>query len=385
MRHDLAPVHTDRANPGLPRRWANTLLKIGDVSCVGVARCPSVLAASPARRPPRRPEHRAAERHRAGGFWGGCHQVQRGPSTVHLRPAGRVAFASDSRPTWLQGESPYLLGPGLSKKSRQNEDDAWLVRRYLAPDTTIALQTRNHGKPHHADLFLAALWALCTFGGLGSRVRRGLGTVAIEKPEHAPELKGSAFQMRWLTEHTRLDVDHESVLPEVLAAMRTAVSGLGFTLPVGEEETEEWPRYPCFADGAALGYDERLRGAVDVGQALDCTGESYRQFREEVTKDGTAHSNALAGLGLPINYGDKGILAPDKSAGSRRASPLRLRVYRRDRQWRLRSLVLLAEFLPKGTDLWRRAVQERPSDAVIGNLLDRWLDRDPPRRRPERR
>lgn len=93
-----------------------------------------------------------------------------GPSPIQIR-GGRVQFAV--LPPGGEPGVRYLMGPGLTSV----EDPP---SRYLAPGS-LWLRVRNAGAVAAGDLFLAALWALRAFGGVGARSRRGFGTLAVDQ------------------------------------------------------------------------------------------------------------------------------------------------------------------------------------------------------------
>src|ERR1700678_2219878 len=83
-----------------------------------------------------------------------------GPSVIWIR--GRLIGVS--RYPGTDANVAYLMGPAL----RDSKEPA---ARHLKAGTMISLAVRNTGGPAHADLFLSALWALRTFGGIGARAR----------------------------------------------------------------------------------------------------------------------------------------------------------------------------------------------------------------------
>jgi len=337
------------------------------------------------------------------------------PSPVLLRARSRIPL-TNRRPDWLQSstgqrETPrdrvnlqYLLGLGLWDKGQ-------LSRRYTPEGTTVDLAVKNCGTPACAQLFLASLWALRTYGGLGARTRRGLGTIEVATP---PQLTGD-FTTDWQT--SGID-DLHSVIEQVGTAVRalcpeaSGVSGL--------------PLYPAFVDGHFDHSDDQLDGAQNVGDALSTAGHELRQHRldgdqrtQEYTSvvapylnDGqaTAAPFGIGAFGLPVNFSDpwgpelggsdragkpkrgrrSAIVEPVRAGtGVRRASPLSLRVYTTGSSWRLRSLALIAEWLPadatlrieektgaRGTAYRRQrpGPVTKPSQADIGRELRGWFE-----------
>ncbi|MEU4828523.1 RAMP superfamily CRISPR-associated protein [Actinomadura sp. NPDC023710] len=313
-----------------------------------------------------------------------------GPSPIHLRGA-RINLTGYP----LQHAdfyTKYLLGPGLLGSPPS---------RYLREGTTVALRVKNTGDPVHADLFLAALWGLRTFGGLGARTRRGLGTLAITT---APELEGRHFDPSWLSRNSTDD------LPEVLHSVQQVLTDLDIT-PRTPPTTDTPPRYPCFAEGHyTLGPDDELCTGT-AGDALAEAGQWWRNFRHggDRKHPGTHHTATydtvadpflsgghpqgplLAGaLGLPIPYHDNhGPGGRTRSATaevvvngtpSRRASPIWLRITKSAATWKLRSFAFHSEWLPPEASLRiksgpRSAPVQAPTPAQIRAEIDRWFVR----------
>lgn len=331
-----------------------------------------------------------------------------GPSPIQLR-ARRVRLSELSVARDATGLR-YLMGPGLSPQKKDEPRP-----RYLAPGP-IELRVRNAGKPAHADLFLAALWALRTFGGIGARTRRGFGTLAVGQPL---ELPAGRFDPAWLARDAADDLG--AVLRCVAAA---AIGDLGITLPASQPASPASPRYPCFLPDyyrlSADTEDELARGG-DWHTPFEIAGEWLRAFRHgadrRIPGSPPAHHSqsytdvaqpflnhqpqrgpiTAAALGLPVPYSDhQGPPKPDNprefsqrramvdvlidGQSARRASPLWLRVRRDSSAWRLRSLVFHAEWLPPSPQSQLRITSgrrsepvTRPADAQIRDELERWF------------
>ncbi|HLH83679.1 MAG TPA: RAMP superfamily CRISPR-associated protein [Trebonia sp.] len=322
------------------------------------------------------------------------------------RSGGSVGMST----IWIRGREPvgvgrykpsqpvaYLMGPGF------RDDQTAPAARHLKAGTTIRLDVRNTGGTVHADLFLCALWALRTFGGIGARARRGFGTISVDdRPLQIPRER---FDASWLYRNAADD------LQDVLSCVGDCLGQLGIP---GSDDTAAQPGYPRFDLDRAwylLGPDIEIPGAQGHDAALAWTGERLREFRldggecrntagwREIVQPyldgGTFSAEFRAGaLGLPVVYTQKATRpgTHDRSATvepvvdgqpSRRASPLWLRVHRTGRTWWLRSLAFNAEFLPEGGNGLRvKATKgpERevkpvtpPSPEVIRCELERWF------------
>ncbi len=336
-----------------------------------------------------------------------------GPSPILLR-AGRVQFTEFPAATAGEG-SRYLMGPGLLVTKKQEDQPPY---RCLLPPSEIPLRVRNTGVPAHADLFLSALWALRTFGGVGARARRGFGTLAVDE---VPEsLATGRFDPAWLVGDTVADLE------AVLRCVGPAISDLG--IAAGTAQTEGGlPSYPCFVPGQyqhSSPAEDRLAAAADWRRALDITGDMLFAFRHGANRRagdpqpprgthsqtytdvvqpflnrGRQRQPLIAGaLGLPIPYSDHqgrprtddpqrrprqrmatvSVLIDGKPA--RRASPLWLRVRHDGSIWWLRSLAFYAEWLPPPVRAQLQIVGEgrsadvgRPSEAQVRAELQRWF------------
>jgi hypothetical protein len=343
-----------------------------------------------------------------------------GHSPILLR-VGRVEFTEFPAATAGEGLR-YLMGPGLLvTKPHQNQPPyRCLLPQGTArlPQSTLRLRVRNTGLPAHADLFLSALWALRTFGGIGARARRGLGTLAVDQ---VPEsLAIGRFDPAWLTRDTVADLD------AVVGCVGSAISDLGITSSTAHTHSGP-PSYPCFIPGQyqhSPPGEGRLIPGADWRRALDIAGDLLFGFRHGANRwagdpqppRGThsqtytevvqpflnhqpRHKPLIAGaLGLPIPYSDhQGPPRADDPRGkptqrtamvdvlvdgkpARRASPLWLRVRHDGSTWWLRSLAFYAEWLPpeeraqlRITSGRRSANVDRPTGPQVRAELQRWF------------
>lgn len=200
------------------------------------------------------------------------------PSKILLRAVRRIPFTDPSGPNWMpsgRDGAPfvrYLLGPGL-----YDPDSKQISRPFVAPGTDVHLRLRNLGGSAHMTLFLASLWALSTFGGIGARVRRGFGTVALLDPDGG----GLAHSPRWLRQ------SDEAALPQVLADVADALANLpkDERTVLAARDHDDRPRYPFFDPARPphwhlVQQEELAGGGLDsVGTALAAVGEMLRKFR----------------------------------------------------------------------------------------------------------
>jgi hypothetical protein len=325
------------------------------------------------------------------------------PSRILLR-ADRIRTAP--LPDRPKAELAYLMGPGLI-------DDEQPSPRRLQPGR-LPLEVKNTGRPEHADLFLSALWALRTFGGIGARSRRGFGTLAMEQGR-MPLEHTTNFDPAWLYGNR---ADH---LDDILACVATTLQKLDFQ---ADDFGGAQPQYPCFAHGwfrldeRPISSDptnprERTSAEENVLRRLGTAlrefrhprpstdwlpppgqpwvmpaSEGYRNVIEPHVNGGRPSQPFTDGaLGLPIVYTVQGrakaTVEPfDGTEATRRASPLWLRVTPIFREWRLRSLAFHATWLPEDTQLRVRVIDPnpepadviKPSPEQVRARLDSWFE-----------
>jgi hypothetical protein len=356
----------------------------------------------------------------------GADDAPRWQSAVALRTRGQVPFVvAGPRAPWMTGDGTvaYLLGQGLWSRDPATRD--WILAGHVEPGSAIRLAIRIDPRAPKsasvADLFCAALWALATFGGLGSRARRGFGTIEVTRP---PNLPTSEFKASWFAASTSVSscASIPDTIQHVLRCVASAVSALGIAedpaehAPLGPPDAGTTPRYPCFRPGAYELGDRTVAGArpSDFGRALAETGRTLREFRtdgddrtrtyeyEDLIRPWLNHHPpdpaepfAIGALGLPVVFtrksdGASGTVAPRvgdaASEELRRASPLWLRLYPDSTgRWHLRSLALLAEWLPETAQLWVRgkdgtrppAPLGKPTADAVNDLIRRWFQLRP--------
>ena len=291
----------------------------------------------------------------------------------------------------------YLLGQGL-----YDPRDRKLARRHIrAGGEEITLAVRNQGETEHATLFLAALWALRTFGGMGARVHRGFGTVVLTQ---APDL-GADLDMALLQHDSLAD------LPQILTAVGNSLSRMG----VAAVHSHELARYPHFDPSTCDPRHHRCidqplgSGARDFSDALAHVGKLLRDKRtfgglttyeyDEIVNPYLETGNPgeepfkIGAYGLPVGFSDKAanrsaVVEPMREGKPvRRASPLWLRVRKDGDAWDLRSLGFYSEWLPAGTTLRISDTTKnnpgytkqenkpvvRPSQDNVDEYLDEWF------------
>lgn len=290
------------------------------------------------------------------------------PSRVRLRAIGTVPVDRSDNPSWLtpgqahdrsRYDTYYLLGQGLYQDRR-------LTRRRLNLGVPVSAGVKIIGDAAHADLFLAALWAVQHYGGIGARARRGFGTVTVTPPQ----LPTGEFDLGWFDRSST--ATHHDVL-------RVVVRALGDQARLSDGKLPPWP---CFKRSfAATGQRRVASGHEAHADALARTGRLLRDFYRNRGAPGANRAQPspewlgiaepfLSGgvldampfvrgaLGLPVVYSDRHngvqrsavtepVLDGDIDGDpARRASPLWLRVFPDGDGWTLRWVAFTSVLLP---------------------------------------
>jgi hypothetical protein len=327
-----------------------------------------------------------------------------GASRLRLRARGPITVQRPgAAPDWIDPHVGYLLGPGL-----YNADTGRLNRRYADTGQQIRLQVENTDAPGYGELFLAALWALHTFGGLGARVRRGFGTVTVTPPAGLVD----SAPAPWHATGTWARPDGDAffdLCDQIRDRVGAVLDDLGFSRPPAQPpaqapavpapprpgpprpgpprprqpathrpESEPFPpgapSYPCFRDDWCAIGDTPLAGCRDLRSALSEVGMRLRDLRLDGASSSPEYDTIvrpyldgdpmpdepcmLGAFGLPVVFSDRpqghgrrrsATVEPMiKSKPARRASPLWLRPSGGGPtgDWHLTSLIFDAELLP---------------------------------------
>ncbi|MGW0084533.1 type III-B CRISPR module RAMP protein Cmr1 [Streptomyces sp. NPDC003393] len=288
----------------------------------------------------------------------------------------------------------YILGQGIYKfPGKDAPAHAGLQRDFIAADTSLHVDIRFAPQTSDAvaSLALASLWLLCTYGGLGSRVRKGFGGLRITG------VKSGTLPGAWTAEDLVTpdlpyyeNLDHLAAEHGPLAEHRTWLAALDAAPADLAERTAAWPAgrpsYPALGPHTLTA----LRPGTATWPALLATaGKEWRNFRASEDPDppgpgrlvphtpeyrdvirGSGKHFPLGALGLPIQFYDpkskfKALAnVEDDGLSLRRASPVWFRVVgSAPSRRRLFTFALLGEFLPTGEDT-------APFVSVNGRILD---------------
>jgi CRISPR-associated protein Cmr6 len=251
------------------------------------------------------------------------------------------------------------------QRFRLDPPASWSLR-LIARRTEFFINRNEMGDPQRAnkgqrltanqvlDQAKAALWLLCHFGGVGSKARKGFGSLAADQPQdHTLETcKDAANQLRHqlgLASGFDDSRAHSPALQQILTPVKVSFS---------------WP---------------------DIWTVLDQVGFAY-----EAAAHQRAHSPRKVALGLPRQiHGPRNQPLPHQNAathqrpqrlrgpmGNRHSSPVHIHVEGKPGNWTVRAIALPAAHLPDlntsrtfleeflkdfGNDLGRRASLRPPS------------------------
>jgi CRISPR-associated protein Cmr1 len=249
-------------------------------------------------------------------------------SQQHASPL-RIRMSFDQSPPVQQWDPPRWP-PGSSGTGGKVNGLVYLGFAFRAPQGQQARRAIDAGwrfQVHlsacHEDVLrqaLAAVWALLNIGGLGSRTRRGFGTIRIVKPPVAaptgvPALVSAARTpqelaaqladgLRVARQALRANTSNTPLDYPALAPQRIKATVLGHT----------WPSWH-----AAL---------ADIGQLMAQFRQGLSPTMRDLLGSSPAPPYARAGFGLPIVYYDPAThqsLTLEATTISRRASPLWIR------------------------------------------------------------
>ncbi|WP_162233147.1 RAMP superfamily CRISPR-associated protein [Protofrankia coriariae] len=302
------------------------------------------------------------------GSGSGGGEARGGPSPVALRLVRPpVLDPAPSRqellsPRWLRlqpvGERRthgigYLLGQGLFKppSASENRDHPELARSHHIPagaTGAFAVRVDIRDDPDFAayvrEVTGISLWALATFGGLGARVRRGFGGVALTGLEQLCAVIGESVDAPPTREHPAILRLHEIVaarhnrrVPSRSGPRPLGTSGAWPSAPTWarwhvrlSEQTGTWPQLLHQA-GFRL---REFRAPVDRGPGFN----AYKRWVTQEYVDAVVptlkghHPNgrgfAIGSFGLPVVFGKDAEAKIRRGADElRRASPLWIRVH----------------------------------------------------------
>ncbi|WP_158100401.1 type III-B CRISPR module RAMP protein Cmr1 [Streptomyces thermovulgaris] len=335
-------------------------------------------------------------------FGGTGHQS---PVVLRIPDPPRTADRAEARFLGVKGGEhiQYLLGQGLYERTPSKRPaHEGLTRSFVAAETDFHLDLRfTPGTSEAAaSLALASLWLLCTYGGIGARVRKGFGGLRITG------VSGGTLPGDWTPDDLltpglayyegldRLTADHGALARHRtwLAALKAAPDDLA-TRPDPWRGTR--PTYPVLGQHTAAALRPR---PATWPTLLITAGKEWRHFRasegpsetggrihtpeyRKVIRGNSDHF-PLGALGLPITFYDgrnkDTVNVRNGAEHLRRASPVWLRTVGTDRTRRqLFSFAFLGAFLPQDDKELRVRLGERTLQVTDQDLHDRamtWLD-----------
>jgi len=330
------------------------------------------------------------------------------PSPIALRISGQPRAVRTAKPDWVLYPRPapgekdgfhgaqYLLGQGL-----WSYRDG-ITRPFVEPQRTVTLGVRFTDDESVNNLFMLALWAWLTYGGLGARTRRGFGqlrctdvTGTLPTGWDAADLVSPNRRGAWVELGAK-------VLPETLVrrkpkgwrSLLTADPADGEPLPEVPALCPKWWAGETFADAGSLGEALHLAGReLRLFRAADSTGRSPSQRTRSPewvnVVHGTDKHYPVAALGLPVGYSSrdragnqiKATVDVHADKPLRRASPVWIRpVALGSGQWTVFTHVFWAALLPlnatitlSGPGHGQSKCLHAPNRQALDTAWDAWL------------
>ncbi len=294
---------------------------------------------------------------------------------------------------WGDQGSAYL-GYGLIKHNRQTENIRPYIKEGLRFTVTIALRPKNVAQEQElVDYLTRALVALGLFGGMGSRSRRGFGSLSLESLLHNGQetwtAPGDANGLRITMQNFFASLGTLSgQLPEYSAF--TALSRVSIVktgnnpLRLLDEVGREMIRYRSYGrrdrtQTYILPWGEHVETQV-FSNDHDLVWQVASQ-----NKNPTTHPRRVA-FGLPHNYrySNNDIVYVKPERQERRASPLFIHLHELRGQYAAVITVLPARFLPddegititkKGNRHEPPSIQQNVDFNVLYDFINRFRDR----------
>jgi len=271
------------------------------------------------------------------------------------------------------------LGYGLivaygSQKQNPPTQSGQLIRGCINEDQsfTIILTFRNHANVS----ILNALKAMGLLGGLGSRTRHGMGSIALEKIVHAE-------QEIWTAPKTQ--EEYQIQVKELVGSL-VGIPEPDYSAFSKESRVEcllsNNSPYQVLDDFGNKMLDYRSWGQSNNGNMLPSGKASEKRFKDDhdwlreptfKTTNSTFHPRRVM-FGLPHNYGKYDNQKVNAATHERRASPLLFHVHRlSDNEYIGVSVLLKSRFLPVSEQInaGGKNVAAKVNDwAVISDFLD---------------
>ncbi|MGL4305098.1 MAG: type III-B CRISPR module RAMP protein Cmr1 [Mycobacteriaceae bacterium] len=319
------------------------------------------------------------------------------PSSIAIRVRAQPSLAHNREPRWTSEIGiKYLLGQGLWDQSKRQ-----LSRSYVNPGSRFIVEFRFSDDEKINSQLMLAIWAWVIYGGLGARVRRGFG--AIECTQVVGALPGN-----WQSRSEIWRPDWNALQQDPIPPWITELGDPGW----GEMNREEFnddlplPQFPVLSHqwwGGSL-RSESQNNQNSWETVLNAAGISWRNFR--LGKAPNDHQNKdsfspewitsiragavgrrydVAGLGLPVNYFEKGsrfkamVSGVDKNKQSlRRASPVWIKLVQNEKnEFIVFTHVFYSELLPDGAKLVKKVsgvktYLDQPAKGDFIELLNLW-------------
>ncbi|ABG03241.1 CRISPR-associated protein, Cmr1 family [Rubrobacter xylanophilus DSM 9941] len=246
-------------------------------------------------------------------------------------------------------------------------------REAIKPDSRFVLRIAlKEGDKAHKDSVLEALWFMSHFGGLGSRSRRGFGSVIVSEMKGAehPEIPSSTNELKKQIERKLKGLGIEQTsLPDYSAFSR-------------QTRVVVWPLHTTSWEQALRKVGERLNAYRSSRQEKNFLDDRdlIRDYAFEESRP--AQAPRRSSFGLPHNYYfiDAKTAVPISGPSrerDRRASPLFIHFHRLANEDMVAVLSLIpARFLPEGSKVRIGPAEKREGGRK--HILAEQIKADPP-------
>lgn len=266
----------------------------------------------------------------------------------------------------VAGQGTRYLGYGVLRPFGNHAGE--LLRPAIGPKSTIEIvgQIRAGGSSSSLDLLRRAFEALGTFGGVGTRSRRGFGSLVLSEFEWDGESVTLPSNLEDLNTRIRSIVNRNGSTPPYTAFSQASrvvvVSGRRDPLDMHNVIGSELLRYRGWRGIGEQRFrsDHDLMNGVASGQAA------------------TSHpGRAVFGLPHPYYFSSTRKKATVKPAAhNRRASPLLIHIHRFPSGGSAAVLTFLpSEFLPNGEELLVGQTNVPLNTATLWDPINEFLDR----------
>ncbi|MCG8349650.1 MAG: type III-B CRISPR module RAMP protein Cmr1 [Chloroflexales bacterium] len=271
-------------------------------------------------------------------------------SSLTLRVRGQPKSKPPWDPSGAQHGLQYLLFSVRQRNLRPRSDD---IRPSVSAGESFELTLQQHGKApddHALRQGLGALWLLCNLGGLGTRSRRGAGSLAVRNVTYTANDDAQAKQIQALLDQLPPLTTTATTPEELQSSLADGLRRLWGDRPPAPSDNSvpsfdllhpDYCRILVLQKPQIRKDDSNIWNRWD--EALESLGQAFKAYRAGLDDDRRQVGALLMGrdtrkpdtiqraaFGLPIvfDYGGANKSALEGSDHDRRASPLHMRITR---------------------------------------------------------